>query len=285
MQLLDGKKVAQDILIAVKGEVDALLQAGVQPKLVVIQVGRDPASDVYIGQKLKRCQEVGIANEHVTYDSDVTLQTLLDRIYSLNDDVHVHGILVQLPLPKHIDMPLVMRAIDPRKDADGFTAYNVGKMTLGKEFEYLTPCTPQGVIDMLDHYGIDVVGKEFVMVGTSNIVGKPLGIMMLHRKATVMFCHSKTRDLAEHTRRAEILAVAIGKPKFITADMVREGAVVIDIGMNRLPDGGLCGDIDFVEVVKKASYITPVPGGVGQMTTACLMRNVVRAAKRLSEER
>lgn len=283
MHLLDGKKVAQEVLIQAKSEVDELKLAGVQPKLVVIQVGEDPASSVYIGQKLKRCNEVGILSEHVTYDSDVTTQTLLDKIHSLNEDSGVHGILVQLPLPKHVETPLILRAIDPHKDADGFTAYNVGKMTLGKEFERLTPCTPQGVIEMLDHYGIDPTGKEFVMVGTSNIVGKPLGIMMLHRRATVTYCHSKTQDLASHTRRAEILAVAVGKPKLITADMVRDGAVVIDIGMNRLPNGTLCGDVDFDEVAKKASYITPVPGGVGQMTTACLMRNVARAAKRLHE--
>jgi methylenetetrahydrofolate dehydrogenase (NADP+)/methenyltetrahydrofolate cyclohydrolase len=282
MILLDGKKVAEGVVAKVKAEVEGLKAAGIHPKLVVIQVGEDPASLVYIGQKLKRCRETGIESEHLKFRDDITTEFLVGKIHELNADSRVHGILVQLPLPKHVATPLVMKAIDPSKDADGFTAYNIGKMTLGTEFEHLAPCTPKGVIELLEAYNISLEGKEVVMVGASNIVGKPLAIMMLNRRATVTICHSRTRNLASHTKSADILCVAVGKPGLITADMVKDGVIVIDVGINRLPDGSLCGDVDFEGVSAKASYITPVPGGVGQMTVACLMENIVSAAEKLA---
>ncbi len=284
MQLLDGRMVAETVLARVRQGVEELSAAGVSPKLVVIQCGEDPASAVYIRQKLKRARESDIISEHVKFEDGVTTESLIRKIHELNSDAKVHGILVQLPLPKHIDTPLVMRAIDPKKDVDGFTAYNIGKMMLGKEFERLAPCTPTGVIEFLNAYDIDVSGKEVVMVGASNIVGKPLAIMLLNRGATVTVCHILTKDLAAHTRRADILCVAVGKEKLITADMVKEGVVVVDVGINRRTDGTLCGDVDFEGVSAKASFITPVPGGVGQMTVACLMENIVRAAKRQRED-
>lgn len=279
MQLLDGKKVAQEVITRVKKDVDDFRAKGIELKLVVVQCGEDPASSVYIGQKLKRAKECGIISEHAKFDSDVTTEFLIEKIQELNADSNVHGVLVQLPLPKHIDTPLVMKAIDPKKDVDGFTAYNIGKTFLSTDFERLAPCTAEGVIELLDAYKIDVEGKEVVMVGASNIVGKPLAVMLLNRGATITVCHIKTKDLASHTRRADILCVAVGKEKLITADMVQDGVVVVDIGINRRSDGTLCGDVDFEEVAKKASFITPVPGGVGQMTVACLMENVVRAAR------
>lgn len=282
MILLDGKKVAAKVIAQAKAEIDVLKSAGVQPKLVVIQVGEDPASVVYIGQKLKRCIETGIISEHVKLDSSVTTEEIVARVHALNGDSGVHGILVQLPLPPQVNTPLVMKAIDPKKDVDGFTAYNVGKMTLGVEFEKMTPCTAQGVIELLEEYKIPVEGQEVVMVGASNVVGKPLAIMMLNRGATITVCHIKTKDLAFHTRRADILCVAVGKRNLITADMVKEGVVVVDIGINRGEDGKLYGDTDFEAISQKAFAITPVPGGVGQMTVACLMSNIVKAAKTLT---
>ena len=281
MQLLDGKMVAEKRLLQVHREVDEMMARGIQPKLVVIQVGEDPASIVYIRQKLKRCQETGIESEHMKFEADITTDFLVQKICSLNDDSTVHGILVQLPLPKHVNTPQVMKAIDPKKDVDGFTAYNIGKMFLGTEFEHLAPCTPKGVIELLEEYKIDLKGKDVVMVGASNIVGKPPGIMLLNRGATVSICHILTKDLASYTRRADILCVAVGKPNLITADMVKDGVVIVDIGINRKADNTLCGDVDFEGVSAKTSFISPVPGGVGQMTVACLMENVVLAAKRL----
>lgn len=283
MAILDGKLVAATLLDGVRRDVAALTSLGVTPKLVVIQVGDDAASKVYVGQKLKRCGEVGIASEHAVFPDTVTTEELVQKIYSLNEDTAVHGILVQLPLPKQVDTPLVIKAISPAKDVDGFTAYNVGKMFIDQSFEHLAPCTPRGVIHILMYYKIPILGAEAVVVGASNIVGKPLAAMLLNRRATVTVCHSKTRDLASHTKRADILCVAVGKPGLITADMVKDGAVVVDVGMNRLPDGTLCGDVDFEAVSAKASFITPVPGGVGPMTVACLMENVVIAAKRLAQ--
>lgn len=284
MQLLDGRMVAETVLARVREGVEELSSQGMKLKLVVIQCGEDPASSVYIRQKLKRCKESDIVSEHMKFDDTVTTDFLIGKIHELNTDKSVHGVLVQLPLPKHIDMPLVMKAIDPKKDVDGFTAYNIGKMVLGSQFEQLAPCTPTGVIELLNAYNINVSGKEVVMVGASNIVGKPLAIMLLNRGATVTVCHILTKDLASHTRRADILCVAVGKEKLITADMVKEGVVVVDVGINRRSDGTLCGDVDFEEVSKKASFITPVPGGVGQMTVACLMENILKAARRLKEE-
>ncbi len=277
MILLDGKKVAGQVLTRVAGEVSAL---GKPLKLVIVQVGNDPASDVYIRQKLKAAENTGIQGVHEHLPETMTTDELIAKVHALNEDSTVTGILVQAPLPKHIDTPLVFKAIAAAKDVDGFTAYNMGKMFLEKQFEDLVPCTARGVLEILGAYNIDVSGKEVVVVGRSNIVGKPLAVMLLNRGATVTVCHSKTVDLASHTKRADILVVAVGKAKMITADMVKEGAVVIDVGINRLADGKLCGDVDFEGVSTKASAITPVPGGVGPMTVACLMDNVVRAARR-----
>ncbi|MEK7544743.1 MAG: bifunctional 5,10-methylenetetrahydrofolate dehydrogenase/5,10-methenyltetrahydrofolate cyclohydrolase [Patescibacteria group bacterium] len=278
MILLDGKSLSQKILARVANEVAAL---GKPLKLVIVQVGRDGGSDVYIGQKMKAAANVGIQAEHLMLPETLATEELVQKIYALNEDIGVHGILVQLPLPKHIDTPVIFKSIDPAKDVDGFTAYNIGKMFLDKKFEKLVPCTPRGIIHLLEDYKIDVMGKEAVVVGVSNIVGKPLATMLVNRRATVTMCHSKTQDLAFHTRRADLLFVAIGKAKFITADMVKEGVIVVDVGMNRDEQGKLCGDVDFEAVSKKASFITPVPGGVGPMTVACLMENVVKAAQRM----
>ncbi len=281
MELIDGKKVAFELTEKLKRELDNLkISHSAAPKLVIIQVGADPASDVYIKQKRNTCEKVGILIEHVKFDASVMMEELIKKIVQLNDDAAVTGILVQAPLPDHIDEPKVFKAISPYKDVDGFTAYNMGKMFLSMDFEDLVPCTARGVIRLLEYYKIDVVGKRVVMIGSSNIVGKPLAMMLSNRKATVTICNSKTTDLASHTLGADIVCVAVGKPKMITGDMVRDGVVIIDIGINRMEDGKLVGDCDFDEISKKASFITPVPGGVGPMTVACLMENVFIAFKK-----
>lgn len=283
MQILDGKKVSQELALKLQGEVATLKAQNIQPKLTIILVGEDPASESYVRSKKKLAESIGIEFDLIRYTpEEMDTAKLIAKIHELNGDVKVHGILVQLPLPKHIYEPEIIKAIDPKKDVDGFTAYNLGKMFLSTDFEELAPCTPLGVIRILESYNIDILGKEAVVVGSSNIVGKPMGIMLLNRKATVTVCNSKTQDLAAQTRRADILVVAIGKAKFITADMVKEGAVVIDVGINRGEDGKICGDVDFDNVSVKASFITPVPGGCGPMTVACLMENVVKAARRLA---
>lgn len=279
MQLLDGKTVSQAIYQKLRAEVEALQEMQVRPKLVIILVGADPASLSYIKSKRSASEKIGVEAEFINYKpEEIDTQKLLAKINELNEDPNTHGILVQLPLPKHIFEPDIIKAINPKKDVDGFTAYNLGKMFLSKDFENLVPCTPMGVIRMLEYYNIPLEGKEVVMVGASNIVGKPMAIMLLNRRATVTVCNSKTKDLAAHTRRADILIVAVGKPKLITAEMVKDDAIVIDVGINRV-DGKLVGDVDFGNVAPKASYITPVPGGCGLMTVACLMENVIRAAK------
>ncbi len=281
MKLMDGRKVADEILRRLEKEVNQLKLDHIHPKLGVILVGQDPASLSYIRQKQKACAETGIEWEQFDYMEDVTQEELVERIEELNADPRFHGILVQLPLPKNIYAPDVMKTIDPLKDVDGFTAYNLGKMFLSKEFEHLAPCTPMGVIKLLEYYDIEIKGAEIVVVGHSNIVGKPLSTMLLNRNATVTTCHIDTKDLSAHTKKADILCVAVGKAGLIKEDMVKEGVVVIDIGVNRLENGKLTGDTDFDAISKKASYITPVPGGVGPMTVACLMENIVKAAKRL----
>lgn len=282
-QIIDGRKVADEILAGLEATVSEMnVKYKTDPKLAVILVGQDPASLSYIRQKQKACARTGVEWEQFDYGANVTTEQLIEKIEGLNADPLIHGILVQLPLPKHVSVPVVMKAIEPKKDIDGFTAYNLGKMFLSTEFEDLVPCTPLGVIKMLEYYKIDVRGKEVVVVGHSNLVGKPLSTMLLNRNATVTTCHIDTKDLAFHTKRADILCVAVGKAGLITADMVKKGVVVIDIGVNRMPDGKLRGDCDFEEISKKASYITPVPGGAGPMTVACLMINVVKAAKRLN---
>lgn len=282
MALLDGKKVSEEMLLKLSYEVNRMKLDNILPKLAVILVGKDPASLSYITKKQQACAKTGIEWEQFDYESTVTTDELIEKIQELNVDEKIHGILVQLPLPKHIFTPNIIRAIDPKKDVDGFTAYNLGKMFLSVDFEDLAPCTPLGVIRMLEYYNIKIEGAEATVVGHSNLVGKPLSTMLLNRNATVTTCHIHTKDLASHTRRADILCTAVGKANLITADMVKDGAVVVDIGFVKLPDGKLCGDVDFKNVSKKAKYITPSPGGAGPMTVACLMENTVKAAKRLT---
>lgn len=279
-KLLDGKLVSAELLQSLKPKVQEL-----NPKLVVVQVGDDPASTSYIKQKVKSCDKIRMRHEHRHLPDSTTLEDLFAVIDQLNADDDVSGFFVQLPLPDHLQdhVPEIMRAIDPGKDVDGFTAYNLGKMFLSPEFEHLPPATPSGVIALLDHYGIEIEGKEAVVVGHSNTVGKPLSTMLLNRNATVTTCHAQTADLGSHTRQADILCSAVGKPGLISADMVKEGAVVVDIGITRTDDG-LKGDVDFDAVQEKASYISPVPGGVGPMTVASLMRNCVRAKERQRTE-
>lgn len=274
--LLAGKPVAEHLLEGLKADIKKL-----DPKLVVVQVGNDPASASYINQKMKSCEAVGMRHEHKHLDEKVTFKDLMKVIDELNADSDVTGFIVQLPLPKHLQshVPEVIRAIDPKKDVDGFGAYNLGKMFLSVEFEHLPPATPSGVIEMLKYYDIEVEGKHAVVIGRSNIVGKPLAVMLLNRGATVTVCHSKTKNLAEITRQADILLAAVGSAKMIKKNMVKEGAVVIDIGVSRV-DGKLHGDIDFDAVKDVASAMTPVPGGVGPLTVASLIRNCVTAKKR-----
>ncbi|HLC75726.1 MAG TPA: bifunctional 5,10-methylenetetrahydrofolate dehydrogenase/5,10-methenyltetrahydrofolate cyclohydrolase [Candidatus Peribacterales bacterium] len=274
--LLDGREAAKALLDSLKPKIKAL-----DPKLVVVQVGDDPASASYIKQKFKSCEAVGMRSEHKHLPATTTLKELMTLIESLNTNADVTGFIIQLPLPVHLQshVPEIIRAIDPKKDVDGFGAYNLGKMFLATEFEHLPPATPGGIVALLEHYKIAVAGKHAVIVGRSNIVGKPIAVMLLNRDATVTICHSKTKDLAAITRGADILIAAIGKPKMITGDAVKEGVVVVDVGMNQTLEG-LVGDVDFEEVVKKASAITPVPGGVGPMTVASLIRNCVNAKER-----
>ncbi len=277
--LLSGRPVADAMLERLKPEVKKL-----DPKLIVVQVGEDPASTSYINKKLKSCAAVGLRHEHKHLKESITLPELLSLIEQLNTDSDVTGFIVQLPLPKHLQphVPQIIRAIDPKKDVDGFGAYNLGKMFLSTEFEHLPPATPSGVIELLRYYKIGIEGKHAVVVGHSNIVGKPLAVMLLNRDATVTVCHIKTKNLKEHTLQADILCVAVGKPGLITADMVKKGAVVIDIGVTKV-DGKLRGDTDFDALQKTASAITPVPGGVGPLTVASLIRNCVMAKKRQME--
>lgn len=282
MALMDGRKVAKEILLNLQKEVNRMHSAHIHPKLAVILVGKNPSSLSYISQKQKACAETGIEWEQFDYETDVTTEQLIEKVEQLNADENTHGILIQLPLPKNINTSRVFKSINPKKDVDGFTAYNIGKIFIDMKFEYLAPCTPMGVIKLLEYHSIPVQGKEVVIVGHSNIVGKPLAVMMLNRDATVTVCNVYTKDLAFHTRRADIVCIAVGKPNLITADMVREGVTVIDIGINRLKNGKLVGDIDFENIAKKAAFVTPVPGGVGPMTVACLMENTVKAAKKLS---
>lgn len=260
-----------------KKAAEALAAKGVKPCLAVVIVGEDPASKVYVAGKIRDCGEVGIESREFALPQDTTQEELLSLVKKLNDDDTVSGVLVQLPLPKHLNEKEVIDTIVPCKDVDAFHPVNVGKIMIG-DYDFL-PCTPAGVMELLDEYGIDPSGKECVVVGRSNIVGKPQAMLLLHRNGTVTVCHSRTKDLKEVTLRADILVVAIGKGEFITGDMIKEGAVVIDVGMNRNSEGKLVGDVHFESAAKKASYITPVPGGVGPMTRAVLMKNTVKAAE------
>lgn len=275
--IIDGKLVSAAVKERVAAEVKALNQKGISVCLAVILVGSDPASQIYVANKKKACEQLGIISKEYLLPETTTQDELLSLVKELNADKTVNGILCQLPLPKGLDEKVVIEAIDPNKDVDAFHPVNVGRIMIG-DYDFL-PCTPAGVMEMLSYYNIDVCGKECVVIGRSNIVGKPMGMLLLHKNGTVTIAHSRTKNLSEVTRRADILVAAVGKAKFVTADMVKDGAVVIDVGMNRA-DGKLCGDVDFDAVSEKASYITPVPGGVGPMTIATLMQNTLTAAKR-----
>ena len=257
---------------------DALKARGITPGLAVIIVGEDAASKVYVGNKVKACAELGLYSEHIALPADTPQATLLEKIAELNANHAIHGILVQLPVPRHIDSHKVLDAISPGKDVDGFHPQNVGALVTDSTL--FPPCTPYGVMKLLEKSGIEIEGKHAVVVGRSHIVGKPMALMLLHKNATVTICTSKTRNLARHTRDADILVVATGKPQMITGDMIKPGATVIDVGINRLPNGKLVGDVDFDSAKEVAGYITPVPGGVGPMTITMLVANTVQAAER-----
>lgn len=278
--LIDGKKVSSQIRDKISQETAEFIEkTGIQPHLVVIIVGNNPASMTYVRNKKKSCEEVGFKSTVIELPVETTESELLTKIKELNEDPSVHGILVQLPLPKHISEEKVIATISVKKDVDGFHPYQVGALASG--LHCLKPCTPSGVIELLKAYNIEMTGRHAVIVGRSHIVGKPLIQLLLDENATVTVCHSRTQDLAQFTKSADLLIVAIGRPNFITADMVKDGAVVIDVGINRLETGKLVGDVAFDEVEPKVSYITPVPGGVGPMTITMLLRNTLEAAKRL----
>ncbi len=276
-QIIDGKNLAKNIRESLKDEVKELKNAEIYPKLAVIMVGDDKASKVYVKNKSKACEDVGIAYEEYLLPASTKMQELLELIEKLNNDETIHGILVQSPLPNGLDANEAFRTISPKKDVDGFHPINVGKLSLNQDC--FISCTPYGIIKMLESYNIPIEGANAVIIGRSNIVGKPLAKCLLNKNATVTVCHSKTKNLKEITKNADILIAAIGKPKFVTEDMVKNGATVIDVGINRTDDGKLVGDTDFENIKEKVQYITPVPGGVGPMTIAMLMYNVVKAAK------
>ena len=276
-KILDGKMLSQKIKDELKLEVAELKKQGINPGLAVILVGDNPASKVYVNSKSKDCIELGMHSEQITLPGETTEAELLELIDKLNNDKSINGILVQLPLPKHINEKSIINAIHPSKDVDAFHPENVGKIMTG-DYEFL-PCTPAGVMDLIDLSGIDLCGKNCVVVGRSNIVGKPQAMMLLHKNATVTICHSKTQNLNEICKNADVLVAAVGKANLIGKDAVKEGAVVIDVGMNRNAEGKLCGDVNYEQVYDIASYITPVPGGVGPMTIAMLMKNTVKAAR------
>lgn len=277
MKILDGKAVSLKVKESVKVRADELKKFGVEPTLSVVLVGEDKASQTYVRAKEKACNEYGIKSVAHRLSENTTQNELLALINVLNLDDSIHGILVQLPLPKHIDTNVVLAAIDPRKDVDGFHAVNVGKLVSG--LEGFVPCTPLGVMEILKEYGIEVAGLNAVVIGRSNIVGKPMANLLLNASATVTVTHSKTKNLKEICKNADLIVAAIGRPFFLKADMVKDGAVVVDVGINRLDDGRLVGDVDFDEVAPKCSYITPVPGGVGPMTIAMLLNNTILAAQ------
>ncbi len=276
-KIIDGKLVSQSVKDSVKAEVETLKAQGVEVTLAVIIVGDDPASRVYVNNKKKACEYVGFKSLEYALPAETTQEELMALVDELNNRDDVNGILCQLPLPKHLDEKAIIEAISPLKDVDAFHASNVGKIMIG-DYDFL-PCTPAGVMEMLSYYEIDVTGKNCVVIGRSNIVGKPMGMLLLHKNGTVTITHSRTVDLKNITNKADILVAAIGKAKFVGEDMVKDGAVVIDVGMNRDENGKLCGDVDFDAVAPKCSYITPVPGGVGPMTIAVLMKNTLKACK------
>ncbi|MES2205320.1 MAG: bifunctional methylenetetrahydrofolate dehydrogenase/methenyltetrahydrofolate cyclohydrolase FolD [Pseudomonadota bacterium] len=278
--ILDGKAFAAVCYEKLKPRVAQLINKGYQPGLAVVLIGGNPASQIYVRHKIQSCENLGVRSFSVNLPENVTMQEVLNHIQELNASPNVHGILVQLPLPKHLDADLLIEAIQPEKDVDGFHPWNVGCLVLGKQALY--PCTPYGVMRLLEHYDIPLRGQEAVVIGTSNIVGKPMARFLQQAGATVTLCNSKTRDVKAHTRRADIVVAAVGKPSFITGEDIREGAVIIDVGINRLESGKVVGDIEFETVSKKAGWVTPVPGGVGPMTVAMLVENTVLAAERIS---
>ncbi|HHV13896.1 MAG TPA: bifunctional methylenetetrahydrofolate dehydrogenase/methenyltetrahydrofolate cyclohydrolase FolD [Clostridiales bacterium] len=275
-QIIDGKKISAEIKDELKGKASELKAAGTQITLAVIQVGNDPASSVYVGNKKKACEYIGINSLAYELPEETTQEELIALVEKLNKDAGVNGILVQLPLPKHIDEDTIIRTISPLKDVDGFHPQSVGALSIGQKG--FVSCTPAGIIELLKRSGVEMEGRECVIIGRSNIVGKPMALLMLRENATVTICHSRTKNLKEVAKRADILIVAIGKPRFVTKDFVKEGAVVIDVGIHRNADNKLCGDVDYEDVLPVASAITPVPGGVGPMTIAMLMNNCVEAA-------
>lgn len=279
--ILDGKAVSAAVKQEVRAEVEALREGGLQVGLAVIIVGDNPASRTYVNNKKKACAEAGIHSEEYALPASTTMDELLALIDELNHKDSIHGILCQLPLPEGLDEKAVIAAIAPEKDVDAFSAQNVGHIMIG-DYSFL-PCTPAGIMEMLKYYNIPIAGKECVVIGRSNIVGKPMAMLLLQQNGTVTICHSKTQNLAEVTRRADILVAAVGIPHFVKADMVKDGAVVVDVGMDRDENGKLCGDVDFAAVEPKASYITPVPGGVGPMTIATLLKNTVTAANQMKK--
>ena len=275
--IIDGKKISIEIKDEVKKEVETLLEKGITPCLAVILVGENPASQVYVRNKKKACEYVGIKSLSYELSSDTTEDELLKLIDGLNKNPEVNGILVQLPLPGHIDEEKILLAVSPEKDVDGFHPYNVGLLSIGNAV--LKACTPAGCIELIKRSGIEIIGKKCVVIGRSNIVGKPVSMLLLAENGTVSVCHSKTRDINEEIKNADIVIAAVGKPKFVKGDMISDGAVIIDVGINRMENGKLCGDVDFDECEKKASFITPDPGGVGPMTIAMLMKNCLSACK------
>lgn len=277
-KLIDGKEVSNHVKTKVREEVDALKKKGIEPALAVIIVGNDPASRVYVNNKKKACEFTGMRSVEYAMPEETTEEELLSVIDKLNADDSINGILCQLPVPGHISEKAVIERISAKKDVDVFSAENVGKMWQG-DYD-MASCTPMGVIELLDYYGIDVCGKNCVIIGRSNIVGKPMASLLLERSATVTICHSRTKNLSEITSKADLIVAAVGRAKFVTADMVKEGAIVVDVGINRGEDGKLCGDVDFENVKDKCEFITPVPGGCGPMTIAVLMKNTLLACKK-----
>ena len=276
-KIIDGKLVSAAVKQRVAEGVAELKQKGISVGLAVILVGEDPASKIYVANKKKACEDLGIVSHEYLLPATATQEELLALVETLNNEDSINGILCQLPLPKHLDEKTVINAIDPKKDVDAFHPSNVGKIMIG-DYDFV-PCTPAGVMELLKYYNIEAEGKLCVVIGRSNIVGKPMSMLLLHKNGTVTTCHSRTKNLKEVCKEADILVAAVGKAKFVTADMVKDGAVVVDVGMNRF-DGKLCGDVDFENVSEKASFITPVPGGVGPMTIAMLMQNTLTAAKK-----
>jgi len=282
MTILDGKKLSEKIKQQIKLEVDELKKEGITPGLAVILVGNNPASQTYVRMKKEACEKVGMYSVVHEFPESISEKELLSTIDMINNNPNIHGLLIQLPLPTHIDTTKILERVSPKKDVDGFHPYNMGRLVEG--LDTFAPCTPLGVMELFKEYDIEVKGKDVCVVGASNIVGKPMWALLLNEFATVDICHIETKDLKSHTKRADIVIVGVGKPNLITADMVKDDVIVIDIGINKLPNGKLVGDVDFENISKKASFITPVPGGVGPMTIAMLLKNTLKAAKNFLKE-